>query len=144
MIKNNHLCRFFLLFSFYVNFIPNTTTVMSYHPGTHIIATLTAADPGPLENYDACKKKIDELIEKYGLQKLGEVYHNFSPAGFTAVVCLSESHLSIHTWPEYKKINLDIYLSNYQRSNDNTVAGIYEELILFFDAMADSSHTINR
>ena len=117
---------------------------MSYHPGTHIIASLTAADPGPLVQYDACKKKIDELIEKYGLQKLGEVYHNFSPAGFTAVVCLSESHLSIHTWPEYKKINLDIYLSNYQRSNDDIVTGIYEELIRFFDAMADSSHTINR
>lgn len=117
---------------------------MSYHPGTHIIASLTAADTGPLVQYGACKKKIDELIEKYGLQKLGEVYHNFSPGGFTAVVCLSESHLSIHTWPEYKKINLDIYLSNYQRSNDDTVAGIYEELIRFFDAMADSSHTINR
>ena len=61
-----------------------------------------------------------------------EVFHNFSPGGFTGVVCLSESHLSVHTWPEYGKVNLDIYLSNFERENDGTVKEIYAALCQYF------------
>ena len=98
---------------------------MSYTPGTHIIASLHSSNAGLLILHDQFKVLIDDLIDRYQLQKLGEVYHQFTSGGFTAVVCLSESHISIHTWPEHQLINLDIYLSNYQRNNDGTVDGIY-------------------
>jgi S-adenosylmethionine decarboxylase len=105
---------------------------MSYQPGKHLIATLTTTHTAGLQQFQHCKECIDQLIEQHQLQKLGEVYHNFSPAGFTAVVCLSESHLSLHTWPEYGKVNLDIYLSNFQRTNDGAVQQIFEALQQFF------------
>ncbi len=117
---------------------------MSYTPGTHIIASLTARAEGTTEKYESCKKLIDEIILQHHLQKLGEVYHNFIPGGFTAIVCLSESHLSIHTWPEHRKINLDIYLSNYLRTNDNTVKSIYLSLIEHFDGEINDEHIILR
>jgi len=105
-----------------------------YQPGTHIIATLESANIAKLQQFGDCKKIIDGLIGQYALNNLGEVYHNFSPAGFTAVVCLSESHISIHTWPEYNKVNLDIYLSNFQRNNDGTVQAMLDALVAFFEA----------
>lgn len=107
---------------------------MSYQPGTHIIASFRVPGPDLLSEHDAFRKKIDGLIEIHQLQKLGEVYHDFSPAGFTAVICLSESHISIHTWPEHGLINLDIYLSNFQRNNDGTTTAIYDSLKTYFGA----------
>lgn len=117
---------------------------MQYLPGKHIIATLTTSRTELISQYADFQKILDQLIQQYKLQKLGEVYHNFSPAGFTAVVCLSESHISIHTWPEYNKVNLDIYLSNYQRNNDGTVQAIYESVVAFFDAAISHEQTITR
>jgi S-adenosylmethionine decarboxylase len=87
---------------------------------------------------------VDDLIVRHDLQKLGEVYHNFSPEGFTGVVCLSESHLSIHTWPEHGKINLDIYLSNHLRQNDGTVAAIYDSIKKHFSAAVEQEQIIKR
>lgn len=117
---------------------------MSYQPGTHLIATLRAGDGLPLRQYESFRDVVDELIGRHELQKLGEVYHNFSPAGFTAVVCLSESHLSIHTWPEHGRINIDIYLSNYLRNNDGTVDSLYKAIREHFDATVEQEQFLRR
>lgn len=117
---------------------------MHYKPGTHIVASLSTVDTALLNTFEACKEEIDKLVRLYGLHNLGEVYHNFPPAGFTAVVCLSESHLSLHTWPEYGRVNLDIYLSNHERSNDGTVHAIYTSFVQFFKASELQFQTITR
>jgi len=117
---------------------------MSYNPGTHVIATLCTDQTTLLERYASFQKQVDNLITHYQLQKLGEVYHNFSPAGYTAVVCLSESHLSVHTWPEHGRINIDIYLSNYLRNNDGTVTAIYKALQEHFQATVLNEQIIRR
>ena len=107
---------------------------MSYQPGTHLIATLKTSNHQLLIQYAEFSDLVNQLIVKHGLQKLGEVYHNFSPAGFTGIVCLSESHLSIHTWPEHGIINIDIYLSNFLRTNDGTVQCLYDAFQQHFNA----------
>jgi len=117
---------------------------MVYQPGTHIIASLASQHNSRLQTFELFKEEVDRLITTHALNNLGEVYHNFSPAGFTAVVCLSESHLSVHTWPEFGKINLDIYLSNYLRTNDETVEKIYKALVQYFDATVEETQTIRR
>ncbi|HLZ88673.1 MAG TPA: S-adenosylmethionine decarboxylase, partial [Puia sp.] len=66
------------------------------------------------------------------------------PAGFTAVVCLSESHISVHTWPEHGRVNLDIYLSNHLRDNDGTTRALYEKLRCWFDAEILQEQTLKR
>src|SRR5258708_7150751 len=37
------------------------------------------------------------------------VFHNFNPHGISGVVVIAESHLAIHTWPEYSFASIDIY-----------------------------------
>ena len=117
---------------------------MTYHPGTHLIATLHTANTALLHQHASFQRCMDALIGEHRLQKLGEVYHDFSPAGYTGVVCLSESHLSVHTWPEYGRINIDIYLSNYQRNNDGTVQQLYKALQAHFDAIIETEQFIRR
>jgi S-adenosylmethionine decarboxylase len=117
---------------------------MSYQPGTHLIATLTSDQNVQLRNYDAFQNLINDIIDLHQLKKLGEIYHNFSPSGYTGVVCLSESHLSIHTWPEHRRINIDIYLSNFLRKNDGTVNAIYDAIKKHFNAVVENETFLKR
>jgi S-adenosylmethionine decarboxylase len=117
---------------------------MPYLPGTHVIASLTTTNQHSLDTFGDFKELADQLILRFELQKLGEVYHDFQPKGFTAAICLSESHISVHTWPEFGRISLDIYLSNYQRNNDGTVKALYQAFITFFAATILQEQTIQR
>ncbi len=119
-------------------------TMNAYQPGSHIIATLESGSAHLLDTYEGFRDFITQLIQRYELQELGAVYHNFTPSGFTAVLCLSESHISIHTWPEHQKINLDIYLSNYLRDNDGTVDALWEAMVAYFDASVLGYQKIRR
>lgn len=117
---------------------------MSYQPGLHIIAELSVDDVSLLQTCEAARVRIDGLISEHGLQKLGEVYHNFQPQGYTAVVCLSESHLSLHAWPEYGRLHMDVYLSNFMRNNDEITQKIFDELVAFFKAGIINRQTLVR
>ena len=117
---------------------------MPYQPGTHIIASLHTDKIGLTVHHADIKDCIDELISTHALQKLGEVYHDFPNGGYTAVICLSESHISIHTWPEHGLVNLDIYLSNFMRQNDGTVKAIYDRFVAFFGATISNEQSITR
>lgn len=115
-----------------------------YNPGTHIIATIKTSAAAKLDKYALFEELTGNLVNRFALQKLGEVYHNFTPAGFTAVICLSESHISVHTWPEHEMLNIDIYLSNFERNNDGTVKEIFDNYLQFFEGTIVHSQTIVR
>ena len=63
----------------------------------------------------------DKILEKYDLEKVGFTVHNFENNSFTIAVCLMESHICIHTWPEFNQLTLDVYLCNYLKENSNLV-----------------------
>ena len=44
-----------------------------------------------------------------GAVVLGDSFHRFSPQGVSGVVVIAESHLSVHTWPEYGYAAADIF-----------------------------------
>lgn len=72
-----------------------------------------------IEYYDCDRKVLENssLIEKYMLSaaKLAKativesVFHTFNPWGISGVVVIEESHLTIHTWPEYKYAAVDLF-----------------------------------
>lgn len=124
--------------------IKDLTLLETYTPGLHLIATLQSDNTALLGQYSGFKDLVEELVRAFDLQKLGEVYHDFEPGGFTGILCLSESHLSVHTWPEFGKVNLDIYLSNFQRVNNGAVRAIFERITAHFEAKVVSEHQIVR
>lgn len=115
-----------------------------YNKGSHILATFKVNNIHLLRDFSSYKKLIGELIIEKNLENVGETYHSFSGAGYTAYVCLTESHLSIHTWPEYGLATFDVFLSNFKHDNSNKVKDIFEAVKLFFDAEIDSYHLIER
>lgn len=53
--------------------------------------------------------KIMVAINKTKLTLLDISIHKFQPQGVTIVALLSESHISIHTWPEKGSAALDVF-----------------------------------
>jgi S-adenosylmethionine decarboxylase proenzyme len=89
----------------------------SSHPliikGTHIIIDIYEIfDNQPLKFNDTIIIILDKIVEKFNLNVVGKVIHQFEPFGVTGVYVLSESHLSIHTFVEEKKIAMDLYTCN--------------------------------
>jgi len=107
---------------------------MNYKPGLHILVEFNSPNGLLLESSGQSRIFFDDIIDKYNLQKVGEVYHDFPGGGFTAVVCLTESHLSIHTWPEFGLATFDIFLSNYRNDNTQKVRDIFTDVATFYNA----------
>jgi len=48
-------------------------------------------------------------VERSGATMVHPFFHHFAPHGVSGVVVISESHFSIHTWPEYGYAGVDIF-----------------------------------
>jgi S-adenosylmethionine/arginine decarboxylase-like enzyme len=55
--------------------------------------------------------KICNIVDQ-NFTVVERVTHNFKPYGRTIVYILSESHFTIHTYPEHQYVTLDIYICN--------------------------------
>lgn len=114
-----------------------------YSPGLHILSTFSCNAEG-LMRMDDCKSFFDKVIAQNGLHKVGETYHAFDGAGFTAVICLTESHISIHTWPEYGLATFDVFLSNFNNDNSAKAKDIYQKTLQFFNATENNMQEVLR
>ena len=117
---------------------------MPYTPGLHIISEFNSTQQHLLTSSHSFRKFLDGLIAGHSLCKVGEVYHDFDGGGFTAVVCLTESHISIHTWPEFQLATFDVFLSNYQHINDEKARGIYKDVLEFYNGTELQKNEIKR
>ncbi|MDJ0364818.1 S-adenosylmethionine decarboxylase [Hymenobacter sp. H14-R3] len=113
--------------------LPPPAAPAAYSPGLHVLATFEAP-AARLRDAAGSQQFFAALVARLGLSGVGEVYHVFAEnAGFTAVLALTESHLSIHTWPEHGLATFDVFLSNFRRDNHATVRQVYQETLAFFE-----------
>jgi len=69
-------------------------------------------ETSPLNDSKRLKKILREIAKVCKLTVLRTSTHQFEPYGVTSLFLLSESHLSIHTWPEHGKFAMDVYSCN--------------------------------
>ena len=50
------------------------------------------------------------------------VFHKFKPRGISGVVVIAESHLAIHTWPEYRYAAIDIFTCGDMLDSEAAIA----------------------
>ncbi len=117
---------------------------MPYTPGLHLLSEFTSENIELLNSSLKFRDFLSGAITEHQLNKVGEVWHDFEGGGFTAVVCLTESHISIHTWPEYNLATFDVFLSNYQHVNDGKARNLYDSIIDFYDATELQKNEIKR
>ncbi len=77
--------------------------------GCHIVAEFSHCDADLLTDVDWVRKTMLKAAEVALAEIREEAFHRFEPHGVSGVVVLSESHISIHTWPELGYAAVDIY-----------------------------------
>lgn len=96
--------------------------------GKHVIIDLSGCNSEIIRN---CKLIHDTLVEAAEMARLtviGIMDHRFMPEGYTAVLMLEESHLSIHTWPEHNYASIDLYSCNLQTDFQAVIDFLANEL----------------
>ena len=93
------------------------------------------------------KAKLQALCREICLNNdftiLGELEHTFVPQGFSFIFLLSESHLSIHTFPERQYLSFDLYTCR-QYDNNDVYMKIYDRLNQELNASNSDCKIIDR
>lgn len=77
--------------------------------GRHILAEIYGCNSEILNNKEFIEKIMVDSALKAGAEVREVVFHKFSPQGVSGVVIISESHLTIHTWPELGYAAVDVF-----------------------------------
>lgn len=100
-----------------------------YH-GLHVIGELHDCD---LKAFAPDHESLKELeayvsgqIKKTGLRELGAFYHYFGPGGVTAIICIEESHMAFHTWPEDNYVTMDVYVCRYNQDKTQAAEDLFD------------------
>jgi S-adenosylmethionine decarboxylase len=80
-----------------------------YALGRHLLLELKDCDKEVLNDLDFIKECLHEAAIQCGATVVGESFYRFSPYGVSGVVNIAESHIAIHTWPEYGYAAVDVF-----------------------------------
>jgi len=77
--------------------------------GRHLIVEYTGCRPDALNDAEYLEKSLLEAVRKSGATIVDSVFHRYAPQGVSGVVVIAESHMSVHTWPEYGYAAVDFF-----------------------------------
>lgn len=77
--------------------------------GRHVLAEVYGCDFEILNNLSKVEEIMIKAAEEAGAEVRESVFHKFSPQGVSGVVVIAESHLTIHTWPEFGYAAVDVF-----------------------------------
>ncbi|MFH1646421.1 MAG: adenosylmethionine decarboxylase [Chloroflexota bacterium] len=77
--------------------------------GRHLLIELLDCNEEALNDLGYLRDAMLTAARECGAVVLGDSFHRFSPQGVSGVVVIAESHLSIHTWPEFGYAAVDVF-----------------------------------
>ncbi len=77
--------------------------------GTHLVVDAWEAPTELLNDPDRIRSAITDAVCAGEATLIDLCVHQFSPHGVTATATLAESHIAIHTWPEYGYFAADLF-----------------------------------
>ena len=84
-------------------------SVPSAMVGKHCILELYDCDANKLNDEAFVRTSLTYASKTAGARLLNLITYKFQPQGVTGIALLSESHISIHTWPESGYAAIDVF-----------------------------------
>jgi spermidine synthase len=96
--------------------------------GRHILVEFNGCSPEILNDVSVIESAMVDAAQKAGATVIQSSFHHFSPFGVSGVVVIQESHLAIHTWPEYGVAAIDLFTCDPNLKAEAAIAYIAESL----------------
>lgn len=113
----------------------DTQECVSKQRGIHLIADLYGCDLEQLCAHEAdlsrLKHEVSTTLAAGSLKELGSYYHYFGPHAVTATICLAESHLNFHSWPEDEYVSVDLFACSQHLADGERASRVSELEALF-------------
>ncbi|ADI13542.1 adenosylmethionine decarboxylase [Truepera radiovictrix] len=77
--------------------------------GRQILVEFYGCKERVLNDTEHLRQVLLEGTRKSGATIVSDTFHTFSPHGVSGVVVIAESHVTVHTWPEYGYAAVDIF-----------------------------------
>jgi S-adenosylmethionine decarboxylase proenzyme len=77
--------------------------------GRQILVEFYDSDRLVIDDVEAIEQILLDATLASGATVVSHNFHKFSPHGVSGVVVIAESHVTIHTWPEYGYAAVDIF-----------------------------------
>lgn len=77
--------------------------------GRHLIVEYYGCDEQLINDVLYMERCMEQAAEAAGATIVHSTFHHFSPHGVSGVVVIEESHLAVHTWPEYGHASVDLF-----------------------------------
>ncbi len=108
--------------------------------GIHTIIDLYECNKTLLNSPQIISQALTKSCLLAGCKEIKEVVHQFKPQGVTGIILLEESHISIHTYPEYGICFIDIYTCGLDATPELTIPFFRR----FFEAKSEKITKIER
>jgi S-adenosylmethionine decarboxylase proenzyme len=108
--------------------------------GRHLLVEFYDCDTQTLDNVAGIEIHMNDAARACGATIVQSTFHRFEPWGVSGVVVISESHLAIHTWPEYGYASVDLYTCG----DEIDPMGAYEHLRLALGAQEAEIQMLKR
>ncbi len=92
--------------------------------GKHFLASYMDCDLAALTDLARFEEAMDRAVGASGATILDHRSYTFLPYGFTKIYLLSESHASIHTYPEFGSCFVDLFTCGNRCSAENFDAAL--------------------
>lgn len=95
--------------------------------GHHYIVEASGCNPEIIGKVETVEQILVRAAEAAQVTVWSISFHRFNPNGVSGVVVISESHLSVHTWPEYGYVALDIFTCGNDAKPEAAVEYAFKE-----------------
>lgn len=96
--------------------------------GQHILVDLYDCQTSAFDDPGFIRAEMTLAAERMGAEIVSVEINKFNPIGISGVVVISESHLTIHTWPEYGYAAVDIFTCGPKMNAERAIASLGEAL----------------
>jgi S-adenosylmethionine decarboxylase len=93
-----------------------------------MLLELKECDAGLLNDIEYLRETLNDVAIFIGATVIKDSFYQFSPQGISGVVIIAESHISIHTWPEFCYAAVDIFTCGEVIQPANAVKPLTEKL----------------
>lgn len=100
--------------------------------GMHVFGELSGCDALSLIGIQEVMERARAIIDESGLTRVAEACHVFPNGGYTFVICLAESHCTVHTWVDERFVTLDVFVCNVRKDQSLIARQVFDDIAGIF------------